>query len=373
MEIKVFVGVIKKPIMTIIIIIVPVLILELVLRCVDYTYYPDDIGFHPTPKYQMVHRDGDQYRGIKDQHFDVEKTEKEFRVFLFGGSSIHYIPLEPLEEKLKTLVPEKNVNVINLGFGSWGSTRLLLLLREMIFYEPDLIIIYSGHNEFSERYVKEIFYKDNWMTDLNERFLAGSKSYQLFNLTIRNIMIVLAKAGMGMIKPKRAPIFVPQFDDFSNEVFTPPDRKQVYTNYKKNIIQMVRLAKLHKIPIIISTIAYNRLAYPSKPTNDLYYEGIGLYKAGEYKLARDKLQQGLLYDSVIRRATEESNAIIKDIAKVHNVPLADVDRAVVDASEHQIPGFDFFKDNCHLIPIGNEIMFNVFFETVRDNNILHKK
>ncbi|MEM7479359.1 MAG: tetratricopeptide repeat protein, partial [Planctomycetota bacterium] len=45
----------------------------------------------------------------------------------------------------------REVEVINCGGLSYASYRVLAILREVKQYDPDLILIYTGHNEFLER------------------------------------------------------------------------------------------------------------------------------------------------------------------------------------------------------------------------------
>ncbi len=44
----------------------------------------------------------------------------------------------------------KNWEVINAGGISYASYRVAHLMEELVNYQPDLFIIYTGHNEFLE-------------------------------------------------------------------------------------------------------------------------------------------------------------------------------------------------------------------------------
>ncbi len=48
-------------------------------------------------------------------------------------------------------IPTRKWEVVNAGGVSYASYRVALLMEELIEYEPDLFIVYSGHNEFLER------------------------------------------------------------------------------------------------------------------------------------------------------------------------------------------------------------------------------
>lgn len=90
--------------------------------------------------------------------FPVEKRKNTFRVFSFGESTTYGHPFDGqtsysrwLEDLLKTSCPEKNIEVINVGGISYASYRIVHLVKEGLSYNPDLVIIYVGHNEFLER------------------------------------------------------------------------------------------------------------------------------------------------------------------------------------------------------------------------------
>ena len=83
------------------------------------------------------------------------KPERGFRVFILGGSSAYGFPWgaeqsfsRPLEDALVDALPDRDVEVINAAAMSYGSHRLRVLVRELLHYEPDLFVLYSGHNEF---------------------------------------------------------------------------------------------------------------------------------------------------------------------------------------------------------------------------------
>ena len=56
-----------------------------------------------------------------------------------------------MREFLNAADPSRHWEVINAGGVSYASYRVAKLMGELLSYEPDLFIIYSGHNEFLER------------------------------------------------------------------------------------------------------------------------------------------------------------------------------------------------------------------------------
>lgn len=97
--------------------------------------------------------------GAEDgREFPVDRAPGTFRVFVIGGSSAAGVPYRPrhafpalLERRLQAALPELNVEVVNAALSGYASRRLLPIVREIAGYEPDLLIVYMGHNEWAER------------------------------------------------------------------------------------------------------------------------------------------------------------------------------------------------------------------------------
>ncbi|MFW6168867.1 MAG: hypothetical protein ACODAD_00150 [Planctomycetota bacterium] len=56
-----------------------------------------------------------------------------------------------LREFLPVAHPSRRWEVVNAGGVGYASYRVAKLMEELVRYEPDLFIIYSGHNEFLKR------------------------------------------------------------------------------------------------------------------------------------------------------------------------------------------------------------------------------
>ncbi|HUY89505.1 MAG TPA: tetratricopeptide repeat protein [Pirellulales bacterium] len=91
------------------------------------------------------------------QSFLAEKPENEYRIFCLGGSTVQGNPYLTetafttwLEISLQAADSRRRWKVVNCGGISYASYRLTPILEEVLGYEPDLIILCTGHNEFLE-------------------------------------------------------------------------------------------------------------------------------------------------------------------------------------------------------------------------------
>ena len=94
-----------------------------------------------------------------EDSFEIVKKPNTIRIFCLGESSMAGFPYEfnatmPsfLRDRLQTLLPERNIEVINLGLAAVGSFVVDDFLEELLQHQPDLFIVYVGHNEFYGAY-----------------------------------------------------------------------------------------------------------------------------------------------------------------------------------------------------------------------------
>jgi len=91
------------------------------------------------------------------QESAAHKPSGTYRIFCLGGSTTVGRPYGDdtsfcgwLRAMLPKADPTQTWEVINAGDLSYASYRIAVLMQELIRYEPDLFIVYSGHNEFLE-------------------------------------------------------------------------------------------------------------------------------------------------------------------------------------------------------------------------------
>ena len=92
------------------------------------------------------------YDGLHPEVVLPPKSDRR-RVLLLGGSNVRRLAEGYLEQRLTELSPSDHPGweVFNLGREGYGSERLAILAQQALVTEPDVVVIYSGHNEFIER------------------------------------------------------------------------------------------------------------------------------------------------------------------------------------------------------------------------------
>lgn len=91
------------------------------------------------------------------QQFAVDKPDDVFRVFCLGGSTTYgrpYADKTSFAGWLRALLPEadrtRRYEIVNAGGISYASYRVARVAEEVLDYDPDVLVIYTGHNEFLE-------------------------------------------------------------------------------------------------------------------------------------------------------------------------------------------------------------------------------
>ena len=140
------------------------------LVCVAAGWGESQIGDDPLIGFQAIRplfektTDGGEYhtsparRGyFKEVSFAATKPDDEFRIFVFGGSTVQGNPFSIetsfptyLQIALEAADSSRSWKVVNCGGVSYASYRLLPVMRECLEYQPDLYIFCGGHNQFLE-------------------------------------------------------------------------------------------------------------------------------------------------------------------------------------------------------------------------------
>lgn len=193
---------------------------------------------------------------FNEQAFPAEKKKNTTRVFCLGGSTTFGRPFDDrtsyvnwLRQSLRQLAPDQNWEVINAGGISYASYRIVNLMEEAVRYEPDWILLYTGHNEYlEERSYDDFRFRSNpaheWLSPL-----AKTRTVGFFDQLLRGDSETGAnlKGQSGIDSTRtRLPSEVDAIldhsvgpDAYTRESF---DTKEVASHFGYNLRQIVKLA-----------------------------------------------------------------------------------------------------------------------------------
>jgi len=189
----------------------------------------------------------------------IPPLDGRVRVLLFGGSNTQSFPTDYIAEQLNRAAPEPGFEVINLGRAGYGSERVLILLRQALDLDPDVIFIYVGHNEFVEAgFALELvrLWKAPWITRAVER---------LSRLRTLNVVASLFEAARA---PDAGDAPRPEARQGRGEEYQQlryEDTLRFYDVYRRNLETMLRLADERDVQVMICTVVGNMLFPPVVP------------------------------------------------------------------------------------------------------------
>lgn len=333
------------------------------------------------------------------QTFAMPKPKGTFRIVAFGGSTTYGHPYIGrtafpawLAQLLKTADPGRTYEAINAGGISYASYRVRRLVEELADYEPDLFVVYSGHNEFLEKRTFDAIINER--PALRRLRFALHRS-RLYTAVYRSVG-ALKKNGAGKtILGDSLEVTLEQVGGpnlyHRDEVF----RRGVIEEFRLNIRAITRFARQRRIPLVLCTVSSNlsgvspfksehRLGLSpaqSAEWGTLFADAGAAFSAGEHALALSLLERAAAIDDRVAmlhfargqilqslnkgdeareafirakeediiplRALEEFNAIVREIAREELVPLADVEARFRQFSPAGITGPPLFVDHVH--------------------------
>ena len=315
----------------------------------------------------------DKRRAFHDQTFLVPKPPGTLRIVTLGGSSINNLQVEwkKLKQQLQKPFAShfSSVEIINAGGRSYGSHRLVKVLQEMLAYEPDLVLVYSGHNEFEE--VEQLHLSEQNRVELN-RTLSRLSLFRLLRdrwtdrqvsrLAREHRERVLANANVNVARAWRYP-------------FTAADVTKRMSAFRENLTRIIQLCQHRKVAVIIASVPSNLVKpYLPRKSRERFREVVQLYEAHEFEDGL-RLARRILRETIGRHQSSDlENEIIRQLSKQYKVPLADVERDIIAQEPYGWTGATLFSDHCHFNQRGNEICRQTFEKMVSEtlNKVLEE-
>lgn len=313
--------------------------------------------------------------------FPEKKGENTFRVFVLGESSAAGWPYIPnasfprhLRRKLELYFPEKNIEVINLGMSAISTYTLRDFTRALIKQHPDLVLIYTGHNEYYGALGAASTQSIAGLPFLNNLYLRliDFRTVQLLRDAIRFVKGSVAKVGSGGQPDQNETLMARMVGE--NLV---PYKSRLFNTgleqFESNMRDILELLKSENIPVILSTLTSN--IKDIKPFESVkaegYPEALSVYndavkksEAGDSASAKKLFVYARDLDALRFRAPSEVNRIIKRLAAEYSLPLAEVESVFDSLSPGNITGNNLMVDHLHPNTRGYKIIADVFFETM---------
>ncbi len=350
------------------------------------------------------------------QAFPVSKAGDVKRVFCLGGSTTYGRPYDDRTSFcgwLRRFLPAADTTcrweVINAGGISYASYRVARLMEELAEYEPDLFIVYTGHNEFLESRT----YSDLLEVPVFLRSLAVQASRTrlftlLFDLFNRHEAVLPTEVD-ALLDNSVGPEDYHRDDEL---------REIILGEYRNSLVRMTEISERAGADLILVTPASNIRdfsPFKSEPADDL--DGVEVRRAdtlrqaaatalekGDYAgaealageaLSIDGRDPALLYlraqallgldrmeeartafvqsrdeDICPLRALTPFREIVAGVAAKEGAGLVDFARIVNKHSPGGIPGSELFLDHVHPTIEGNRLLALSILREMKEEGIV---
>ena len=318
--------------------------------------------------------------------FTRRKSPEAYRIFCLGGSAAmgwpHPLSMSYssyLQQKLNLIAPYQNFEVINAAASTYSSHQVRQIFDEIRNYQPDLIILYTGNNEFLYHYAQRQSKKDLPFATL--RLL--SRGWQLISpprdAEQENASFLLDRA-LGRDE---------------QQVVSPTEKQQLLQEYQENLAYIKKSAQDKGVPLLIMTLPANvkdwrphaselslkknsemiqdwqhwyQKGKAAKEEGDItksiscfeealkmdnkhaalnYEMGQAMLLNGQTGLAQLHLEKALTQDVYPLRASYEMNKVIQNTAKDTTTWLLDVEAILTLEADDHLIGDEQMVDHVH--------------------------
>ncbi|TWU48225.1 GDSL-like Lipase/Acylhydrolase [Rubripirellula reticaptiva] len=303
--------------------------------------------------------------------FPRVKSAGTRRVFVLGGSTVQGRPFSTetafstwLRLQLQAADPNTNFEVINCGGVSYASYRVAKILDEVLAYQPDAIVIYTGHNEFLEDRSYEHIRQ---LGPIRRSITRATSSWATARWIQRKLMPPEIRAPMILATEVDTRLdHIGGLDSYQND---PTWRSEVESQFSQSFSGMLSAAKAAKVPVIVcspSSDLVNTPPFKSDPTvarfdaSLTYAAGRAKWEAGEVAEAKRLLVLAKNQDICPLRATDAIVQSVHDACRDFETPMIDTDE-LFDMRNHLgakvsdgIADPEFFADHVHPTIAGHQ-------------------
>ncbi|HSW55326.1 MAG TPA: hypothetical protein VLH59_09560 [Ignavibacteriaceae bacterium] len=361
--------------------VVIVIFLELSLRLFNYGRTYDQwipagegiLTLNPEIAFRYFYNT-DRVPSANHNYFDEIKKENSYRVFVMGGSSAAGFPYSPngafsryIRKRLELLYPEKHIEVVNIAMSAINSYALRDMLPGVLEKQPDLIIIYAGHNEYygalgvgSVETLGDTRFIVNTVIWLN-RF----KTFELLRDVVKSVNGIFSKPikedGTLMARMSQR-----QLIPFNSEKYF-----SGLNQYEGNLRDILEIAKDKKVPVILGRLVSNlkdqkpfESSYEGDfpPADEIFNSAQTEIGAGRVKTADSLFRVAKDLDALRWRAPEKVNQIIEDLGKEFSYPVVKLDSVFNAESVSGVVGDDLITDHLHPNLRGFQIIGREIFD-----------
>lgn len=246
--------------------------------------------------------------------FPAVKAPGTFRVLCLGESSTAGFPFDcqvpfpwQLGRILAEAYPDKRIEVLNAGMSAISSYVIVDMLSELLETEPDLVLVYAGHNEFYGVYGSASAISAGSSDLLVRASLAAQKTH--VGSMVRRAIDLLRPAPPDTVRGHALMQRVVGDQDIA---FGSPQYLHAMEGFRRNLSRIANACAARKIPVLFSTLVSNDRDLPpfAGTAADAPADVAASVQAGDAALAGgDTEKAALAFADVMERDTTNADAL----------------------------------------------------------------
>ena len=308
-------------------------------------------------------------RPLPIREFPAVKAPGVLRAFVVGESTAFGYPFGPegsfarfLELRLSAVAPAgRIVEVINAAAPGVSSQDVFEVVEEVLDYQPDLLIVGVGQNEF----INHPWRGTSMWLDEAQIALRRTAIYGVLSRLTRREPPASGddlKTFLAALSPLEARPLEPE----------DPRRQHGLEFFRSRLDRIVSAARGHGVPLVLMTQASNIRdwkPFSGEAAAAAYTEAQALDKAGRTADALDAYRRARDLDGLPVRATAAVNEAIRSAAS-QGAALLDLAANMDEWARDGIPGSDLFLDDLHpRLPIQDRIALSLH-QTIVESQVI---
>lgn len=324
------------------------------------------------------------------QLFLKHKPKNCYRIFVLGESSAAGFPFgnnvsfpNILERGLKYTFPKKKIEVVNVAMAAINSYTLLDFIDEILEQSPELILIYTGHNEYygalgvgsiqsvgNSRWLVNTYLKMRsvktflmlrdfigWMKiKMNDLFYGGSEINPSATLMERIVGEQTIPYGSSLYEEGKE-----QFNANMDELFKKVSEKKV----KIMVGELVSNVKDQEPFISVRDKS-------GKSSKDYFSAGRKYETDGNFEMAKENYYKAKDNDALRFRASEDFNDIIHNLGEKYNAVVVPSKLYFENNSINGLIGYNLMFEHLHPNAEGYFLLAKAFYESMRSNHLIEQ-
>ncbi len=336
---------------------------------------------------------------VPEAHPEIFRSPKPpdtWRIICLGGSTMAGYPYTHngalpslIRDRLIHFFPQKRIEVLNLAVPAVGSYTVFDMCRHAMRYQPDLFIVYSGHNEFYGA-----------LGAGSTQAMTAPREMVLLHLRMQDFALyrLLWLAGGflrgGHTVDPHGPTLMARMVEHTNIDLGSETYQRALEVFSRNLRGICSLCSDKEVPLMVCELVSNLKDQPpfapcspaedgsaggpdhrgsgstEESADELYRLAIQTEREGAKEKARCLFIMAKDRDGLRFRASSEFNDTLRAVGMREGALVAPLGRIFQNASLFSAPGYDLFIDHLHPNLEGYMLMARSIVETLRHSSVL---